>query len=187
QDATLWSFRPDGRLLAGAATDLTFWDVPSGKRRSVIPQDSWVTALAFAPGCDVVATGHDDGLIRLWDIADGQLLRRYRGYLRPVSALAFSPDGKRLASASEDKLMFVWNVASGEIEGLLGGHTDRIPALVWHPDGRGLISAGWDTTARVWDVDTFEPIILLNSHASQVVTLALSNAGDLLACADSAH
>lgn len=187
EDATLWSFRPDGRVLAGAATDLTLWDVASGRRRNVIPQDSWVTALAFAPGSDLAATGHDDGLIRLWDTADGRLVRQLRGYLRPVSALVFSPDGDRLASACEDKLMFVWNIETGEIEGLLGGHTDRIPALVWHPDGRRLISAGWDTTARVWDADTFEPIILLNGHASQVVTLALSTAGDLLACADSAN
>jgi len=187
EEETSWSFTTDGRLLAGASLDLTLWDVTTGRRRIVIPQDTWVTALAFAPGSELAATGHDDGIICIWDTADGRLARRLRAYLRPVSALAFSPDGKRLASASEDKLMFVWNVGSGEIEGLLGGHTDRIPALVWHPDGRRLISAGWDTTARVWDTETFEPIILLNGHASQVVTLALDGDGGLLACADSAN
>jgi WD40 repeat protein len=187
EEETSWSFGPDGRLLAGASLDLTLWDVASGRRRLVIPQDTWVTALAFAPDSDLAATGHDDGIIRLWDTSDGRLVRQLRAYLRPVSALAFSPDGKRLASASEDKLMFVWNVGTGAIEGLLGGHTDRIPALVWHPDGRRLVSAGWDTTARVWDTVSFDPIILLNGHASQVVTLALDGDGGLLACADSAN
>jgi WD40 repeat protein len=187
EDATLWSFDPSGQLLAGASVDLTLWELASGRRRAVIPQNTWITALAFAPGSDLAATGHDDGVIRLWDTADGQLIRQLRGYLRPVSALAFGPDGKRLVSAGEDKLMFVWNLETGEIEGLFGGHTDRIPALVWHPDGRRLISAGWDTTARIWDADTHEPIILLNSHASQVVALALSGDGELLACADSAN
>jgi WD40 repeat protein len=186
-DATLWSFRSDGRLLAGAAADLILWDVPAGQRRSIVPQSSWVTAVAFLPGSELVATGHDDGLVRLWDIGDGQLLREFRGYYHTVSALAISPDGKRIVCASEDKLILVWNTENGEIDGLIGGHTDRIPALVWHPDGRRIISAGWDTTARVWDADTHEPIILLNNHVGQVVALALSPDGNILACADGAN
>src|SRR5262249_25802325 len=153
EDETAWSFRPDGQVLAGASLDLILWDVTSGRRRIVIPQETWVTALAFAPGSELAATGHDDGVIRLWDTADGQLVRPFRGYLRPVSALAFSPDGAKLASASEDKLLFVWNVENGQVEGILGGHTDRIPALAWHPDGRRILSAGWDTTVRVWDAE----------------------------------
>jgi WD40 repeat protein len=186
-NATLWTFRPDGQILAGASVDLTLWDVASGRQRAMLPQHSWTTAVAFAPDSDLVATGHDDGVICIWDAADGQVLRRFRGYQRPVSALAFCPDGRRLASAAEDRLIFVWNVSTGQIEGMLGGHTDRIPALAWHPDGRRLVSAGWDTTARVWDTESFEPIILLNSHASQVFTLALSRDGTWLACADSAN
>jgi len=187
EDATLWSFRQDGRLLAGCTADLILWDLPSGRRRAIIPQAAWITAVAFLPGMDLAATGHDDGLVRVWDIADGTLLREFHGYFRPVSALAFSPDGKRIVSAGEDKLMLIWSIDTGEIDGLFGGHTDRIPAMIWHPDGRRIISAGWDTTARVWDAETHEPIILLNSHVGQVVALALSPDGSLLACADEAN
>ena len=187
EDATLWRFRQDGKLLAGCTADLILWDLPSGQRRTIIPQPAWITAVAFLPSLDLAATGHDDGLVRVWDIADGTLLREFRGYFRPVSALAFSPDGKRIVSAGEDKLMLVWDMDTGEIDGLFGGHTDRIPAIIWHPDGRRIISAGWDTTARVWDAESHEPIILLNSHVGQVVALALSPDGSLLACADEAN
>jgi WD40 repeat protein len=187
EDATLWQFRDDGRLLAGAGLDVSLWDVPSGRREGFLPQDSWVTALAFAPDSDLIATGHDDGLIHLWDAQDGRLVLRLRGHQRAVSALAFSQDGKRLVSAGEEKLMLVWDVQTGEIRGLLGGHTDRIPAVAWHPNGRRILSIGWDTSARIWDVETCEPIILLNGHASQVLAMALSADGSLLACADSAN
>src|SRR5439155_3778224 len=123
EDATLWAFRPDGRVLAGAGSDMVLWDVANGRRRLVIPQHSWVTALAFARSSELVATGHDDGSVQLWDTADGQLVRRLRGCMRPISALAFSPDGKRLASAGEDKQMLLWNVGAGGVDGLLSGHT----------------------------------------------------------------
>jgi WD40 repeat protein len=185
--ATLWSFRGDARILASAADELVLWNVSTGTMNATVPQLSWVTALAFGSETDLVATGHDDGVVRVWDGGDGQLLQQLRGHQHPVSALAFSPDGKRLASAAEDRLIFLWDLDSGAIEGVLVGHTDRIPALAWHPSGQRLFSAGWDTTARIWDVETCEPVILLNSHASQVQTLALTPDGVLLACADSAN
>jgi WD40 repeat protein len=185
--ATVWAFRPDGQVLAGAATDLVLWDVATGKRRAVLPQEAWVTAVAFASDSDIVATGHDEGLICLWDTADGHLIRRLKGHQHPISALAFSGDGKRLASAAENRIILAWDVAEADVLGIFTGHTDRIPALAWHPDGNRLYSAGWDTTARVWDVETCEPIILLNSHAGQVTAMAMSSDGGLLACADSAN
>jgi WD40 repeat protein len=184
---TLWGFSPDARLLASASDDLSLWDPGAGELLTGLPQPSWVTALAFDRDPTAVATGHDDGTVRLWDTAGRQFVREFHGHQLPVSALAFSPDGGRLASAGEDRLIRLWEVGSGRLLGTLPGHTDRIQAVAWHPDGRRLISAGWDTTARLWDTATCEPIILLNSHADQVTALAFSPDGGLLACADSAH
>jgi WD40 repeat protein len=185
--ATLWQFNDDARLLAGAGSDLTLWDVASGELRVVLPQPSWVTALAFSPDGSLLATGDDDGTVHIYHTDGRSAGYPLHGHENAVSALAFSADGKRLASAGEDKAICLWDVAEGVLLGTLIGHTDRIPALAWHPRGDRLFSAGWDTTARVWDTTTCEPIILLNSHTGQVTTLALSADGTLLACADSAH
>ncbi len=185
--ATLWAFSGDVRLVAGGSDELSVWEVATGAIRASWPQPSWVTAVAFPPSGDFLATGHDDHVVRLWDLPHEQMIREFRGHDLAVSALAFSPDGARLATAGEDKVIHLWDVATGRRVGSLVGHTDRIPALAWRPDGRRIVSAGWDTTARVWNVDTCEPIILLNSHAAQVHTLAFSPDGRRLACADSAN
>lgn len=187
--ATLWCFNTDGTLLASGGDDLVVWDTETGEVVFKLRQSSWVTAVAFSPDGKQMATGHDDSIVRLWDVADRRQLRQYRGHDRAISALAFSPEGKRLASAAEGKLIRLWDLTAERFEpvGTLEGHTDRIPALVWHPDGKRLFSAGWDTTARVWDVATCQPIILLNNHRGQVQTLALSPDGRLLACPDSTN
>jgi WD40 repeat protein len=182
---TLWCFSQDARVLASASNDLSFWDVSSGQVLTAVPQPSWVTALAFHPDPAFLATGHDDGVIRLWDAAGHHLVCEFRHHKKPISALAFNGDGSRLASAAEDKTINLWNTNDGKRLGTLAGHTDRIPALAWHPDGKSLVSIGWDTTARIWDVTTQQPVMLLNSHAAQVTALALSKDGSLLACADS--
>jgi WD40 repeat protein len=183
--ATVWTFNWAGRLLASASDEVAVWEISSGEQLSGWPARTWVTALAFQPGAAVLAAGHDDGLVSVWNWIDRKQLLELRGHKSAVSAVSFSWDGQRLASACEDRLIHIWNLADGRLLGALEGHTDRIPALVWHPDNRRLFSAGWDTTVRVQDTTTFQPIILLNSHAAQVHALALSGDGRLLASADS--
>lgn len=181
----LWAFSRDGRVLASASDDLSLWDVPTGQLQAVLPQPTWVTALALRGDAGLVATGHEDGTVCLWDAANDEQVHEFHGYRRPVSALAFSADGTRLASAGEDRVIRVWDVAAGRECATLEGHKDRIPALLWHPQGHRLYSAGWDTSVWVWDVATATPVILLNSHASQVQALAITADGSRLACADS--
>ena len=185
--ATQWCFNATSRLVAAGSDELSIWVSPTGEQLANWSVSSWTTAMAFSPDAHFLATGHDDGVIRLWDWHGPTALHELHGHARPISALAFSRDNQRLASAGEDRIIRIWNMPSGELLGCLEGHTDRIPSLAWHPDGERLVSAGWDTTARVWDTETFEPIILLNSHAGQVHTLAFSPEGRLLACADSAN
>ncbi len=181
----LWAFSRDARVLASASDELSLWDVPTGQLQAVLPQPSWVTALALRGDAGLVATGHEDGLVCLWDAANDEQLHELRGHRGPVSALAFSADGTRLASAGEDRIIRIWDVSTGRACAALEGHNDRIPALAWHPQGHRLYSAGWDTSVWVWDTAAATPLILLNDHASQVQALAITADGARLASADS--
>ncbi len=193
--AGLWCFSAAAHYVAAGSDEVCLWETRDGEQLACWPQASWVTALAFQAGGLLLASGHDDGVVRLWDYASGRLAYELRAPISPsggggdsaVSALAFSVDGRKLAVAAEDRSILLWDVAGGELLGRLLGHTDRIPALAWHPDGRRLVSAGWDTTARVWDAVACLPLILLNSHDGQVQALAFTPDGQRLACADSAH
>jgi WD40 repeat protein len=182
---TLWVFGPRAKMVASGSDELVVWDVTTQQQIASLPQPSWVTAIAFHPTRRLIASGHDDGTVRLWDLdAQGSPVELAH-HSQPVSALRFNSDGALLASAGEDRVIAIWDVAAGALVRAMIGHTDRIPALAWQPGSRLLVSAGWDTTARVWDLNTGEPLLLLNTHADQVYTLAFSPDGQLLAVADS--
>lgn len=182
---TLWAFGPGAGVLASGNDDLLLWDTANGELQNRIEQDSWVTAIAFSADGRIVASGHDSGRVRFWDVASYKFLGEIAAHPRAVSAIAFAPRGEFIATAGEDRVVRVWDEFTHKKIADLHSHTDRVPALAWSPDGSLLISAGWDTSARVWRPPQTDPVILLNSHADQVQTIAFSPDGRFLACADS--
>src|SRR5262249_16841257 len=65
--------------------------------------------LAWSPDGKRVASGHDGGLVRLWDVATGQVVLTLLGHSKAVKIVAWAPDGMRLASASYDGTIPIWD------------------------------------------------------------------------------
>ena len=181
----LWRFNQDASLAAGATDYIHVMDVQSGDHKWGARSLSWVTSLAFSPDSNLLATGHEDGKVRLWNLKNKKPIAEVHLSKLGVSALAFKPDGQELAVATEDCSITLLEIPGFKPVGKLLGHKDRIPSMVWSPEGSKLYSAGWDTTVRVWDATNRKPIILLNSHSIQVQAIALSPDGKYLASADS--
>lgn len=75
-----------------------------------------VLSLAFSPCGQKLATGHENGEVRLWQVADGKQLWTRRGHDRfsLVLSVAYSPDSKTLASISGDEPIKIWDLESGK-------------------------------------------------------------------------
>lgn len=122
--------------------------------------DGPVRAVAFAPDGRTLLTAGDDGPLRIWDAADGRLLRSLEHHEGPVHALAVSPDGKSVASAGADRAVRLWDLGGGEPT-VREGHTHWVLAVAWSPDGRTLATVGGDDTVRLWaDAGRGDPVRL---------------------------
>jgi WD40 repeat protein len=69
-----------------------------------------VTAVAFSPDGQILASGSDDKTIKLWDLQTGVEIATLSGHDSYVQSVAFSPDGKTLVSGGHDKTVKVWQV-----------------------------------------------------------------------------
>lgn len=80
------AFSPDGLwIAAGTHRTIYLWDAKTGRYKPpLIKHASWVRSLAFGPDSNVLASASDDGLVHLWQLADGALLETWAGHQTPV-------------------------------------------------------------------------------------------------------
>ena len=148
--------------------------------------------MAFSPRGTLLASGHRNGSVLLWDtrLMKSRELRKHR---EVVTSLAFSPDGRLLISASDDRTMVVWDAldvkATTPLQSIGGPRSVKSVAI--SRDGRLLASAGDDRTIRLWDISQTEPTgihiderLPLVGHGSFIESVAFSADGKQLASGD---
>lgn len=165
---------PASRIQPGAQRFQNVWKTFSG-------HTNWVRSLAFSPNGRAIASGSEDGTIRLWDVPTGRTIATLKGHSAQVTSVAFSPNGQTLASASEDNAVHLWNVVTRTHNRTLKGHTTFVHSVVFSPDGQTLASGSSDKTVRLWNVATGTYRRTLAGHTDWVSSVAFNPDGNTLA------
>jgi WD40 repeat protein len=152
-----------------------------------------VLSVAFGTGPEgrlLLASGSDDGTVRLWDPATGRHLGApLTGHTEMVVSVAFGtgPGGRLLlASGGHDGSVRLWDPATGRQMGApLTGHTEMVVSVAFGtgPGGRLLLASGSvDRTVRLWEPATGSCIATIHRR-SLVFSIAIADTG--LAIGDS--
>jgi WD40 repeat protein/serine/threonine protein kinase len=182
------------KLLAACPAELCGWEWHYLKRRRLeglppLHHRATVFSAAFSPDDQWIASGSQDGKVRIWNATTGRELPSFQAHKNHVRSVAFSPDGRHLATASWDRTVKVWefDAHQGQIKNsplVLSGHQAPVSSAAFSPDGQHLCSAGGDNTVRVWDAVTGDEIFPpLRGHSNLVWCVAYSPDGQFIASA----
>ena len=173
------AFLQRDRVLLSAGYDgrLAVWQRDGQlKRERITP--SPITAFAVDEARDVVLTGHEDGRVRQWRLADLALAAEWALHRDYVRAVTLHRATDRFASSGADGQVFVWR-AHEPPRALAAPPTDARD-LVFLPDGGHLLGGGWFKLFR-WEVASGALKILPTEHGGIIVSLHLGTDGRTLA------
>jgi Prp8 binding protein len=148
-----WS--SDGSRLYSVSADKggAIWDAETGTKVRGLPgSDKILNAVsAVATGSsgdgDLIATGGDDGIVRVYDGRTRTAVHTLATGM-PVLALALALDGESAWVGGIDPRVQQWELRRGMTLCSLVGHTEPVTGLSLSRDGTRLLSAGMDHTGK---------------------------------------
>ena len=140
-----------------------------------------ILSVTFSPDGRWIATGDANNQVRLWRMADDQLLLTFAGHPDWVRSVLFSADSQTLISGSDDQTIRFWDVNTGNCLKTLVGPMSRVASIALSPDGCTLASSGEDGSVHLWDICTGQYTQAFQGHTQQVWSVAFSPDGQKIA------
>jgi len=134
--------------------------------------DGPVRDIVFIDG-DKIASGGDDGRVKIWERIEGRLLISLLGHSGGVTCLAYHSGAHILVSGSEDRTIKIWRpVPTWQCMGELKGNGDTVSALRFLSETL-VVSGCFDGKIRVYDLEKGEICKYMDHGDSSKVTCLL--------------
>ena len=177
-------FSPDGETLASSGYDggIKLFDFPKGdlqhwQKWGKDRRDSTLYGAAFSADGSTLATSgtNVDKTLHFWDMANGELIKKYEGFqTEALDSTAFS-DQQYLAIAygedpNQKNQIKVFHLPTGELRSTFSSQLSEITSLKFIPGTSLLAVGGFSGGVELRDIESGEKVFTL-SRTNQLTTV----------------
>eukprot|EP01133_Synstelium_polycarpum_P017877 gene17877-21319_t len=142
--------------------------------KTVIAHDKDINTLALAPNDKIVASGSQDGFVKLWSTSDLSPIAAIRAHKRGVWSVEFSPVDQCVMSCAADGTIKVWSLADHSCIKTFEGHTGSVLRAAFITHGMQIVSVGSEGLVKLWTIKTNECVKSFESHDAKIWALTVS-------------
>jgi len=205
-EAGVLRFSPHGKILAVAGMEfvsdtpshatnrLAFWDVGSWQRLDLLPgagagANEWAAAASvdFSNDGRLVAIGHRDGWVRLWNLKQQRLIKKFpppQNVSFGGAVVRFSDDSRWLVSVIRGSQgLALFDLADFEAPRQILSLSDPAPmaGATFAPDNKSLVTGDANGLIKIWNLQTRRVALTLQPNPDPGANLAFAPDGNLLA------
>lgn len=191
-----------GRAALGGLEDILIWDIKTGElmtrlndeltpgasnaKTSLAP--ATVIMLAYHEETNILAAGHSDGSIKVWDITSGSVMVTFLGHKSAISALKFDRNGTRLVSGAADSTIIMWDLVGEEGLFKLKGHKSQITGMHLLSQQEKvddeledyLVTVSKDGLVKLWELKSKQCVETHLAHSGECWSLGVNTVKDML-------
>jgi WD40 repeat protein len=126
----------------------------------------------ISPKSDLILTGGEDNLIKLWDINTCKIIKTIKSHIDPITSLGFSSDQNYFFSTSEDGYLRIWNKEYKLIKEFKD-HTGPVMHAEFASSAKKIVSGGDDGKLILYDLNK-QTKISIDAHTNSVRSVSIS-------------
>jgi WD40 repeat protein len=134
-------------------------------------------SVVFYRDGDCLAVAHEDGTLRLWDLAAMRLISEIRAHEGPVRSVAVHRNGQLFATGGGDGRVKLWALPDGKPVTSADRAESPVNEVKFAPDGGSLAAAREDGVILLLDGTTLRTIRQFLGHHGNVSGLAFHPGG----------
>ena len=138
-----------------------------------------VQSVSISSDGELLVSGGDDGTVRLWNFASGELQQTWHGRENYVMEVLFAPNEELVVSASQSGVLRVWDPSQPYPLRTLRGHGNDVLSATINPDGT-LFSADRDGVIKTWDPLVAGGEVVLKGHLGDTWAMVFLTKSDRL-------